>query len=421
VTGNYGNTQYYVTFAQTGVGTDYTANDVMTVGGVNYGRAGHSDWYNSGDKISFSYSSPLVVTASSTQYVLTVVDHSSPLTVTSATNVIGTYKTQYYLTLNNGGHGSVAGQGWYDAGTDASFSVSPDIVSGSAGTQYVFKTWTGTGDSHYDGPNNPGSVVMNSPMIETAGWTTQYFLTVNNGGLGVTTGQGWSDAGTTANFGISPLTVTNTVGTYNFSGWTGEGNGNYSGPGANHSVVMNNAITETAIWAAELPEVIEIPPIFELTIQLLGGPIVPYPVNADGVVLVDVNQTSPDGSMTLIIPAGTVVLNFDGSPAYRNPDPDIKAVAVGNLAGLPSGVQAVKAYQMTWNGEIFKIHNITLAVRYAAGDIPSGKTAVWAYYDTVQNKWVEVDTAGFVSFGTAVPNSAAGQVSHFTLYAIIAK
>ncbi|HSV48694.1 MAG TPA: hypothetical protein VLH35_00125 [Candidatus Acidoferrales bacterium] len=88
VNGTY-KTQYNVTFAQSGVGTDFNGT-VMTVNSTAYDRAGVSFWADAGDKYVFTYASPLNANASK-QYILTNLNESSPLTVSAATTVTGTY------------------------------------------------------------------------------------------------------------------------------------------------------------------------------------------------------------------------------------------------------------------------------------------------------------------------------------------
>jgi hypothetical protein len=64
---------------------------VVVIDGANYGRAGHSDWYDSGVSITYAYQSPLNVDIGK-RYFKTSVDASSPLTVSGATTVTGSYE-----------------------------------------------------------------------------------------------------------------------------------------------------------------------------------------------------------------------------------------------------------------------------------------------------------------------------------------
>jgi len=90
----------------------------------------------------------------------TVRTPSSPVTFTAA------FKTQYYLTMqvspsSAGTTSPSVGTYWYDAG-----SFVP--ISAMANSGYGFSSWSGSGSGSYTGANNPASVIMNSPITETA-------------------------------------------------------------------------------------------------------------------------------------------------------------------------------------------------------------------------------------------------------------
>jgi uncharacterized repeat protein (TIGR02543 family) len=98
-------------------------------------------------------------------------DASRTFTVTQDTVLTATYKTQYQLTVTSD-IGSPQGSGWYDAGTQATFSVSsPQPESGLMGTlggKSIFQGWSG--DSNAASPS--ATVNMNGPKTVTATWTT---------------------------------------------------------------------------------------------------------------------------------------------------------------------------------------------------------------------------------------------------------
>jgi len=124
--------------------------------------------------------------------------------------VTANWKTQYHLTVNSE-TGNPTGEGWYDAGTIATFSVNTPVAGGS-GVRFVFKSWMGT-EGAYTGQLASSLVIMNSPITETATWTTQYQATYVTSGnaLQVTTPPAeWinSGAATTKAF---PKSVTNTA------------------------------------------------------------------------------------------------------------------------------------------------------------------------------------------------------------------
>lgn len=93
--------------------------------------------------------------------------------------VFADWKTQYFLTVNNSGHGSVTGEGWYDEGAAASFSITSTVVSEDEGIRYNFEGWEGEGSGSYSGTLQSHSLTMNNPIIENVKWKKQYFLSTS--------------------------------------------------------------------------------------------------------------------------------------------------------------------------------------------------------------------------------------------------
>ena len=122
----------------------------------------------------------------------------NPITVLMNANHTATahYTLQYYLTVTSS-HGAPGGEGWYDSGATAYASVSPLIVPGPAGTQYVFTHWSGDA-SGSTSPSDP--ITMDGPKTAVANWKTQYYLTITHTLDGITdpASSGWYDAGTNA-------------------------------------------------------------------------------------------------------------------------------------------------------------------------------------------------------------------------------
>ncbi|MGD0645551.1 MAG: hypothetical protein ABSA75_11665 [Candidatus Bathyarchaeia archaeon] len=165
------NTQYMVTIAQSGVGSDFSGA-VMTVNGTSYNSTGFAAWANPGDIYNFTYSSPLVVTANGEQYLLTVVSGNggaSSFTVTQATTITGSYKTQYYLTITSAHDSPSPANGWYDSGSSISaFVASP--VPFITGTQYVCTGWSGTGSVPASGSTSAVTFTINAPSTIVWNW-----------------------------------------------------------------------------------------------------------------------------------------------------------------------------------------------------------------------------------------------------------
>ena len=131
------------------------------------------DWYIAGTTANFSIACPDI--AGETRYVfnawtgnLTSTSANASVLMNSPKTVIANWQTQYYLTIKSL-YGNPTGEGWYDAGSNAHFSVAQSSTD-SSGTQYSLISWTGTGDGSYTGQSNTQTVTMNGPITETGNW-----------------------------------------------------------------------------------------------------------------------------------------------------------------------------------------------------------------------------------------------------------
>jgi len=125
--------------------------------------------------------------------------------------------TQYKLTVNSA-YGNPAGDNWYDSGSSATASVTTP-VDGGTGTRYVFTGWTG--DMTTQSPSIP--IAMDAPHTLTAGWKTQYFLTINANGGTVDRSGDWFDEDTSVT--VSATAVSHEVQNQtrlSFAGWSGD-------------------------------------------------------------------------------------------------------------------------------------------------------------------------------------------------------
>ncbi len=233
IIGNY-KTQYYLTVSSA------------------YGSVDGQGWYDSGSA-AYATVSPLTVGGSSgTQYVFTSwsgdasgnTSPSNAIVMNGPKTATASWKTQYYLIVTSA-YGTVGGQGWYDSGTTAYATVTPLIVAGSSGTQYVFTQWSGDASGNTS-PSDP--IVMSGPSTANANWKTQYYLTVISV-YGSTGGQGWYDTGSTAYATVTPLTVAGPSGTqYVFTSWSGDATGNTS---PSNAIVMNGPKSAAANWKTQ--------------------------------------------------------------------------------------------------------------------------------------------------------------------------
>jgi uncharacterized repeat protein (TIGR02543 family) len=150
------------------------------------------------------------------------------------------WTTQYMLTVTSA-YGDPTGEGWYDNGATATFSVTTPYA-GVTGTQYVFSAWSG--DSTATTPS--ASVTMNAPKSVTAAWITQYQLTVTSQ-YGNPTGAGWYSSGSTATFSVTSPSAGATGVQYVISAWTGDS----TATTASVTLTMDGPKTVTAQWTTQ--------------------------------------------------------------------------------------------------------------------------------------------------------------------------
>jgi len=168
--------------------------------------------------------------------------NTGSIAMSSSQTVTAQYQLQYSASVTQQPSSAPApqGGGWYNAGSTATITAPSQNVTLAPGSQLMFSGWT------VDGNNQGGSTLslqMNAPHTIVAQYTQQYYLTVQSP-QGVTSGQGWYNAGSNAQISVStppsPMFGVNWV----FDGW--QGSMQSSTPSA--TVVMNGPMTETAAW-----------------------------------------------------------------------------------------------------------------------------------------------------------------------------
>jgi len=132
-----------------------------------------SAWFDSGSSITVAATSPSKVVADKSRLVfkgwsgaVTSTDLQAKMTLDTYKTLSANWKTQYYLKVTSE-YGDPKGEGWYDEGTTAGFSVtSPAGVL----IQQVFVSWSGDSTA----TTAAASLTMNSPKAVIAKWTTDY-------------------------------------------------------------------------------------------------------------------------------------------------------------------------------------------------------------------------------------------------------
>jgi len=212
-------------------------------------------WYDAGTTV-YATVTPLTVAGPpGVQYVFAywsgdatgTTSPSDPIILDGPKTAIANWQTQYYLTVVSPSD-TPGGEGWYDSGATAYATLTDGIVSGGAGTRFVFTGWSG--DASGTGlASDP--IIMDSPKTATANWKTQFYLTVNTNPAEVltlnpmaVTGQGWYDSGTTVT--VDAVQIVDKVAgqsRYDFRSWTGA---SPTGVGNQATVIMDAPKTATA-------------------------------------------------------------------------------------------------------------------------------------------------------------------------------
>lgn len=216
-----------------------------------------SGWFNAGDPITASVTSPSSG-PTGTRYVCIgwTGTGSAPASGTGTTatfsinapsNITWNWKTQYYLTVTSPRGSPTPTSGWFDSGIPINASVTSPVPS-TAVTQYVCTGWTGTGSVPSSGSATLVFFNILAPSSITWNWRTQYFLTVSSP-YGTTGGQGWYDSGDTAYATVTPLTVPGSSGVqYVFTRWSGGASGTTS---PSNPILMSGPKTANGNWKTQ--------------------------------------------------------------------------------------------------------------------------------------------------------------------------
>jgi len=265
VTGSYG-TQYNLTFAQTGLDSSATGT-VVTISGSarTYADLPYTLWADSGSSVAYSYEAMVASTTVGKRFQLAgVTGPGSPINVTAAATVTGSYLSQYHVLLDWTGLGAdatgkvltvtVAGSptvknagdpsfdAWLNAGTTLGYAYENLVNSTMEGKQYMLDSVIGnsTQPSHDFGG-------LTGPVTETASYRTQYYLTVVSA-YDTPGGQGWYDDGATAYATLETGLVTEDSTRHVFTGWSGDA----SGTGLrSDAILMTGPRTATANWKTQ--------------------------------------------------------------------------------------------------------------------------------------------------------------------------
>ena len=261
--------QYKITFDKSGVDTDFSGT-VVTVDGTDYTLSTAQDfWWDKDSSHTFGFVSMLIVDAGKRYVWISTTglstSQSGTIIVTTSGNVIGNYKTQYYLTVSSsGGYGDPTPvSDWYDAGSPITSSVTSPWA-GPTGTRYVCTGWTGTGSVPSSGSGTSVSFTLNDASSVTWNWKTQYLLTVLIDPSGLTPvptrnplGEAESSNSWWYDSSVGVTLTAQTVAGYTFDKWKVDAT--FRGEGENPiTVTMDAPHTATAYYEEVIPEPLSI-------------------------------------------------------------------------------------------------------------------------------------------------------------------
>jgi hypothetical protein len=219
----------------------------------NLGTVTGSGTFNDGTSASFSITQSVIQASSNTRYVFSHwsgdysgVGDSGMVTMNGAKKIVAVYQLQYYLSVGVQPQSVPLpqGQGWYNAGDSVTLTSAGQTLGGDGGSRLVFQGW------NVDGQNTQAGVSvtlpMNAPHSATAQYKQQYYLKVLTD-QGVAYGEGWYDAGTTAQVYVSTPVSTSYGVSIIFNGWQGDIQSNSQST----NVVMDKAKTLIASWRTD--------------------------------------------------------------------------------------------------------------------------------------------------------------------------
>lgn len=171
-------------------------------------------------------------------------------TILSPSSIEWIWKTQYYLTVGTdpADLDHPMGEGWYDHGTYAAISINSPTGGDGVWTRYRFQKWRGV--DIVDPYAKSTKVLVNRSKAIEAVFIQQFHLTMTTNLGSVHPESGWYDIGSTVSIEATVSTVTEGQG-FVWHGWTGIGEGSYSGMDNPNTVTIYDSISETAYWKIE--------------------------------------------------------------------------------------------------------------------------------------------------------------------------
>ena len=247
--------------SDTSLSAEYKIQFYLRINGSG-GVVSGEGWYDQGATANATAVSPCNIVENQSRIVFESwsgdFDSSSPsltFTMDSPHSLNATWTLQYYLSIASS-FGEPEGEGWYDSGSNADFSVVSPIEYGNE-TRRIFLGW----DGDFAGNELSGSILMDSPKRLLADWKTEYQLFFTTAGLpenlsisiivnnayhnGTTpyTYSSWFESGESIYFSAEPVNITVKWSKYGFNHWQ-----NSAGSRVESPIVANSGDTLTAVY-----------------------------------------------------------------------------------------------------------------------------------------------------------------------------
>lgn len=222
-----------------------------------------SGTYTQGTTATFSVTRNVVQVAPNTRYIFSHwtgdysgVGTTGTITINGAKKVTAVYQLQHRLGIGVAPQTAPLpqGEGWYNAGDTVTVSAAGQILGGADGSRLVFQGWNVDGREMRSGISI--SLKMDAPHVVTAQYKQQYYLKVLTD-RGVPYGEGWYDAGSTAQIFVTTPASTQYGVSIVFKGWQGD----ILTSSQSATVIMDRAKTAIATWGTD-------PTVLNLTIAL---------------------------------------------------------------------------------------------------------------------------------------------------------
>jgi hypothetical protein len=180
----------------------------------------------------------------------------------------GDYLWPWYYVTAASPFGKAEGTGWYVQNANVIPKTTEEQDVGAT-ERYVLTGWLITGTS-----TQAFEFTAKSNMTVTAIYSHQYLVTINSS-IGSTYGSGWYDAGTTASFSVSPVSVKipGLLGDFGVRwkvvGWQGD----YSGTGVRGTIKVDSAKRISTIWGTDYSSLV---PLGVFIVVLLGTALLAF-------------------------------------------------------------------------------------------------------------------------------------------------